>query len=80
MLLIRIEDWEQFADVCGEYFKDIKPVDIVVEVGRFFDPEWLIEIEVDAVLSEEDTEQVLQPDPGESYPRVSAETPVPQAG
>ena len=55
MLLTRIEDWEQIAEVRGEYFKDIKPVDTVVEVGRFINPDWLIEIEVDAVVSEDDT-------------------------
>jgi len=54
MLLTRIEDWEQIAEVRGEYFKDIKPVDTVVEVGRFINPDWLIEIEVDAVVSEDD--------------------------
>jgi enamine deaminase RidA (YjgF/YER057c/UK114 family) len=54
-LLTRIEDWEKIAEVRGEYFKDIKPVDTVVEVGRFINPDWLIEIEVDAVVNEDDT-------------------------
>ncbi len=49
-LLTRIEDWEQIAAVRGEYFKDIRPVDTIVEVVRFINPEWLVEIEVDAVL------------------------------
>jgi enamine deaminase RidA (YjgF/YER057c/UK114 family) len=53
MLLTRIEDWEQVAKVRGEYFKDIRPVDTVVEVSRFINPEWLVEIEVDAVISED---------------------------
>ena len=52
MLLTRIEDWEHVAKVRGEYFKDIRPVDTVVEVRRFINPEWLVEIEVDAVISE----------------------------
>jgi len=52
MLLTRIEDWEHVAKVRGEYFKDIRPVDTVVEVSRFINPEWLVEIEVDAVISE----------------------------
>jgi enamine deaminase RidA (YjgF/YER057c/UK114 family) len=55
MLLTRIEDWEQVAKVRGEYFKDIKPVDTVIEVSRFINPDWLIEIEVDAVVTEDDT-------------------------
>ncbi len=52
MLLTRIEDWQQIAKVRGEYFKDIRPVDTVVQVGGFINKEWLIEIEVDAVADE----------------------------
>ena len=54
MLLKRIGDWEQIAKVRGEYFKDIRPVDTVMEVSRFINPEWLIEIEVDAIVSDID--------------------------
>jgi len=50
-LLTRIEDWEQVAKVRGEYFKDIRPVDTVMEVSRFINPEWVVEIEVDAIVS-----------------------------
>ncbi len=50
MLLTRIEDWEVIASVRGEYFKDIRPVDTVVEVNRFINEEWLLEIEVDAIV------------------------------
>ena len=49
-LLTRMEDWEEIAKVRGEYFKDIRPVDTVMEVSRFIAPEWLVEIEVDAVV------------------------------
>ena len=52
MLLTRIEDWDEIARVRAEYFKDIKPVDTVVEVSRFINADWLIEVEVDAVVSE----------------------------
>jgi len=51
-MLTRIDDWEQVANVRGEYFKDIRPVDTVMEVSRFINPEWLLEIEVDAVLDD----------------------------
>ena len=54
ILLTRIEDWEQVAKVRGEYFKDIRPVDTVMQVSRFINPEWLVEIEVDAVVSDND--------------------------
>ena len=50
MLLTRIADWPEVAKVRGEYFKDIQPVDTVMEVSGFINPEWLIEIEVDAVI------------------------------
>jgi len=53
MLLTRIEDWEEVIKVRAEYFKDIKPVDTIMQVSRFINPEWLIEIEVDAVIHDE---------------------------
>jgi enamine deaminase RidA (YjgF/YER057c/UK114 family) len=48
-MLTRISDWEKVAKVRGEYFAEILPVDTVVEVSRFINPDWLIEIEVDAI-------------------------------
>ena len=48
--LTRIADWKAVAEVRGEYFHDIKPVDTIVEVNRFVRPEWLVEIEADAVI------------------------------
>ncbi|ACJ28095.1 Endoribonuclease L-PSP [Shewanella piezotolerans WP3] len=50
MLLTNIDHWKEVAEVRGEYFKDILPVDTVMEVSKFINPEWLIEIEVDAVV------------------------------
>jgi enamine deaminase RidA (YjgF/YER057c/UK114 family) len=50
MLLTRIEDWEAVGKVHGEYFRDIRPVTTVMQVSRFIDPEWLVEIEADAVI------------------------------
>lgn len=50
MLLTRIDDWQKIAKVRGEYFKDIRPVDTVVEVSGFINKEWLLEIEADAVV------------------------------
>ena len=49
MLLTNIEDWREVAKVRGEFFKDVKPVDTVMQVSTFINPEWLIEVEVDAV-------------------------------
>jgi enamine deaminase RidA (YjgF/YER057c/UK114 family) len=53
ILLTRIEDWKSVAEVHGEFFRDIRPVNTIMQVSRFIDPEWLIETEVDAVVSKE---------------------------
>lgn len=52
-LLTRIEDWSEVAKVRGEFFKDIRPVDTVMQVSRFINPEWLVEIEVDAIIHDD---------------------------
>ncbi|PCJ95085.1 MAG: hypothetical protein COA52_04260 [Hyphomicrobiales bacterium] len=51
VLLINIEDWKAAIDVKKEYFRDIRPVDTIMSVDKFVNPEWLIEIEVDAVIA-----------------------------
>src|SRR5512134_511249 len=53
ILLTRIEDWQAVADVHGEHFRDIRPVNTIVQVSRFIDPDWLVEIEADAVIDDE---------------------------
>lgn len=53
MLLTRIEDWKEVINVRAEYFKNIKPVDTVMQVTGFINPEWLVEVEVDAVVKSE---------------------------
>jgi len=50
ILLTRIDDWQAVAAVHGEFFRDIRPVNTIMQVSRFIDPEWLIEIEADAVV------------------------------
>ena len=54
MLLTRISDWEQIAIVRGRYFKDILPIDTVMEVSSFIHPDWLVEVEVDAVVDHDE--------------------------
>lgn len=49
-LLTRIGDWQAVGKVHGEVFHDIRPVNTTMQVARFIDPEWLVEIEVDAVV------------------------------
>jgi enamine deaminase RidA (YjgF/YER057c/UK114 family) len=52
ILLTRIDDWQMVAAVHGEFFRDIRPANTIMQVSRFIDPEWLIEIEADAVVDE----------------------------
>ena len=42
--------WKEAAKAHGEFFSKIQPACTFVEVSRFINPEWLIEIEADAVL------------------------------
>jgi enamine deaminase RidA (YjgF/YER057c/UK114 family) len=50
IFLVRTADWKAVAAIHGELFGKIRPVTTVVEVTRFVDPDWLIEIEVDAIV------------------------------
>jgi enamine deaminase RidA (YjgF/YER057c/UK114 family) len=50
ILLTNIEDWERVGQVHGEYFGQIRPANTVMQVTRFIDPDWLVEIEADAVI------------------------------
>ncbi len=52
IFLTRIDDWEAVAEVHGEFFRDIRPVSTMVQVSRFIDPEWLVEIEADALVDD----------------------------
>lgn len=52
VLLTNVEDWKKVIEVRAEYFKDIRPVDTIMEVSRFVNPEWLVEFEADAVISD----------------------------
>lgn len=52
ILLTRIEDWEQVGTVHGEFFGSIRPANTIMQVVRFIDPDWLVEIEADAIVEE----------------------------
>jgi enamine deaminase RidA (YjgF/YER057c/UK114 family) len=52
ILLTRIEDWQAVAAVHGEFFGNIKPASTIMQVSRFVDPDWLVEIEVDAIAGD----------------------------
>ncbi len=48
-MLTDIRNWRKAAAVHGELFSSTRPACTFVEVSRFIDPDWLIEVEVDAV-------------------------------
>ena len=50
ILQTRIEDWDRVATVHGEFFGNIRPANTIIQVVRFIDPDWLVEIEADAVV------------------------------
>lgn len=45
-----IKTWKDAARAHGEFFSDVQPACTFAEVSGFIDPEWLIEIEADAVI------------------------------
>ena len=53
ILLTRIEDWEGVGQVHGEFFSNIRPANTAMQVTRFIDPDWLVEIEADAVIEDQ---------------------------
>jgi len=50
VLLTDMALWEAAARAHAEIFADIRPVTTVMAVTGFVDPDWLIEIEVDAIV------------------------------
>lgn len=50
MFLTRIADWPTIGAVHGEYFGSTQPVSTMVEVSRLIEPDWLVEIEAEALL------------------------------
>ena len=53
IILIDIDDWKKVIDVRARYCREAKPVDTIMQINRFVNPEWLVEIEVDAVVAGE---------------------------
>ena len=50
--LTDILHWEAVGRVHGEFFADIRPANSMFQVTAFVRPEWLVEIEADAVIPE----------------------------
>jgi enamine deaminase RidA (YjgF/YER057c/UK114 family) len=54
MFVTDITQWEEVGRAHGEIFSEIRPAATMVEVRALIDPRMLVEIEVDAVIEEED--------------------------
>lgn len=50
VMLVDVTTWKEAARAHGERFADVRPVCTFVEVSRFIDADWLVEVEIDAVL------------------------------
>jgi enamine deaminase RidA (YjgF/YER057c/UK114 family) len=50
VMLVDISHWREAARAHGEVFADIRPACTFVQVSRFIDPDWLVEIEADCAV------------------------------
>ena len=49
--LTNADDWKKVGRAHGEVFRDIRPVNTSYVVAALLDPRWLLEIELEAVVS-----------------------------
>lgn len=54
VILTDIDRWREAIEVRKEFCRESRPVDTIMAVTRFVNPEWLVEIEVDAVIADRD--------------------------
>jgi enamine deaminase RidA (YjgF/YER057c/UK114 family) len=50
--MANIDQWQEVGRAHGEIFGTIKPATTMVEVKRLIDPDMLVEIEADAIISQ----------------------------
>lgn len=54
MFITDLAHWESVGRAHGEVFKDIRPAATMVQVAGLLDPDWLVEIEAEAVIGNSD--------------------------
>ncbi len=52
VILTDIELWKDAIEARKAFCRDVRPVDTIMAVSRFVNPEWLVEIEVNAVVAD----------------------------
>ncbi|MGW2559485.1 RidA family protein [Streptomyces sp. NPDC001514] len=50
VMLTDVQRWKEAARAHGERFTTVRPACTFVEVSRFIDPDWLVEVELDAFV------------------------------
>jgi len=50
LFLKDMRGWEEAGRAHGEFFRDIRPASTMIQIVQAIDPDWLIEIEADAIV------------------------------